>query len=105
MIAGVLVEISNRNVDRIFEYSIPEQLLSSIKVGVRVLVPFGSMTLEGFVLEIKKSKSTDKDLREIIDIVDKDSLFIFILLSKKFCFKFKGKFMDINELISLPYLP
>ena len=72
MIVGVLVEISNRNVDKIFEYSVPSSLVSDIKIGIRVLVPFGNMSLEGFVLEIKDSKTTDKELREIIDIVDKD---------------------------------
>ncbi len=70
MIAGVLVEISNKNVDKIFEYNIPDSLIKDIKVGIRVLVPFGKMRLEGFVLEIKNEKSTDKELRDILEIVD-----------------------------------
>ena len=70
MIAGVLVEISNKNVDKIFEYNIPDSLIKDIKVGIRVLVPFGKMKLEGFVLEIKNEKSTDKELRDILEIVD-----------------------------------
>ena len=72
MVVGVLVEISNKNVDRIFEYSVPDRLIDSIKIGIRVLVPFGNMSLEGFILEIKNNKTTDKELREIEDIVDKD---------------------------------
>ena len=72
MIVGVLVEISAKAVDKIFEYTVPKELEDSIKVGIRVLVPFGRMTLEGFVLEIKDSKSTSKDLKEITDVVDKD---------------------------------
>ena len=70
LIAGVLVEISNKNVDRIFEYNIPDFLVKDIKVGIRVLVPFGKMKLEGFVLEIKNEKSTNKELRDILEIVD-----------------------------------
>mgnify|MGYP000484883975 CR=1 FL=1 len=70
LIAGVLVEISNKNVDRIFEYNIPDNLIKDIKVGIRVLVPFGKMKLEGFVLEIKSEKSTNKELRDILEIVD-----------------------------------
>ena len=61
LIVGVLVEISNKNVDKIFEYKVPDNLTSNIKIGIRVLVPFGRMTLEGFVLEIKKYMS-DKDI-------------------------------------------
>ena len=71
MIVGVLVEITNRNVDKIFDYIVPKNLESDIKVGIRVSVPFGRMTLEGFVMEIKESSELD-DLKEIIDIVDKD---------------------------------
>ena len=72
MIVGVLVEITNRNVvDKIFDYIVPKNLESDIKVGIRVSVPFGRMTLEGFVMEIKESSKLD-DLKEIIDIVDKD---------------------------------
>lgn len=72
MIVGVLVELSNKNIDKMFEYSVPSELEDKIKIGIRVSVPFGKMTLEGFVLEIKNSKSTDKELRSILDIVDLD---------------------------------
>ncbi|MBQ8534528.1 MAG: primosomal protein N' [Bacilli bacterium] len=70
MIAGVLVELSNKNIDKIFEYDIPSNLISKIKIGIRVLVPFGNMKLEGFVLSISGNKSTDKELRSIIDVID-----------------------------------
>ena len=72
MIVGVLVELSAKAIDKVFEYNVPNDLIESIKVGIRVLVPFGKMTLEGFVLEIKNSKSTDKELKSIISVVDKD---------------------------------
>ena len=70
MIVGVLVELSNKNIDRVFEYSVPEDLTSLMKVGIRVLVPFGKMELEGFVLDIKNHKDTDKDLKSVISVVD-----------------------------------
>ena len=72
MVAGVLVEISNKSVDKIFDYLIPCELLPKIKVGVRVVVPFGRMKLEGFVLEIKNESSTNIEMREIEDVVDSD---------------------------------
>jgi len=71
LIVGVLVEITNRNVDKIFDYKVPKNLENDIKVGIRVSVPFGRMTIEGFVMEIKESSELS-DLKEIIDIVDKD---------------------------------
>ena len=67
---GVLVEISNKSVDKIFDYNVPSSLESKIQVGVRVSVPFGKMLLEGFVLEIKDS--ADRELKDILDVVDDD---------------------------------
>lgn len=72
LIVGVLVEIANKNVDRVFDYFVPSEFEDKIKIGLRVLVPFGKMTLEGFVLEIKNDRSIDKELRSILDVVDVD---------------------------------
>ena len=71
MIIGVLVELSNKNIDKIFDYSVPLHMQKYIKVGIRVEVPFGRMSLEGFVLEIKSDTSVGS-LKEIISIVDDD---------------------------------
>lgn len=71
MVVGILVEISHQNVDKIFDYHVPDVLVSEIKVGIRVEVPFGKQTLEGFVLEIKDRSDCD-NLRDIISIVDND---------------------------------
>ena len=70
MVVGVLVQLSNQNVDKIFDYFVPSDLECFIKVGIRVLVPFGRQTLEGFVLEIKDS--SNRDLKEIYSILDQD---------------------------------
>ena len=72
MIIGVLVELSNKNIDKIFDYSVPKSLEEFIKVGIRVEVPFGSQTLEGFVLEIKSEYDSSYKLKEIISIKDTD---------------------------------
>ena len=72
MIAKVLVQISNKNVDKTFDYIIPDNLLDKTKVGIRVVVPFANQTLEGFVLEISNNKDTSLELKEIIDVVDQD---------------------------------
>ena len=69
MIAGVLVEVTNKSVDRIFDYIIPKELETKIKVGKRVFVPFGSRSLLGFVLEIKQVSDVN-NLKEIYDVID-----------------------------------
>ena len=71
MIVGVLVEISNKSVDRIFDYKVPQELENFIKIGIRVEVPFGYQKLEGFVLEIKNSSNLDK-LKKITRVVDNE---------------------------------
>ena len=71
MVVGILIEISHQNVDKIFDYHVPDILVPEIKVGIRVVVPFGRQTLVGFVLEIKDRSDCD-NLRDVISIVDND---------------------------------
>ena len=69
MTIGVLVELSNKNLDKEFYYSVPFELESRIKIGIRVVVPFASRELDGFVLEI--NPDTDyNELKEIKSILD-----------------------------------
>ena len=70
MFAQVLVELKAKKIDKTFTYLIPEKLKDKVKIGIRVLVPFGHQTLEGFVLNIEDYKDIDYDLKEIIDIID-----------------------------------
>ena len=70
MIVEVLVELSNKNIDKVFDYSVPDTFINDMKKGIRVLVPFGYQELEGFVLGIKYS--TDMDVKSIISVVDND---------------------------------
>ena len=77
MTINVLVELSNRNIDKYFSYIVPKSLESKIRIGVRVLVPFANMKLIGFVMEIN-NKVNDIELKEIIDVIDSD-----IILTKE----------------------
>ena len=52
MYAKVIIEIGVKNVDKMFTYVVPDNMKKDIKVGCRVKVKFGSMLLEGFVLEL-----------------------------------------------------
>lgn len=72
MIIGVLVELSNKNIDRVFDYSVPDCFLDKIKLGIRVKVPFGKMELEGFVVEVKDS--SDVEIKDILDVIDDEAI-------------------------------
>lgn len=65
----VIVDVSHTEVDRIFEYSYPDD---NIVEGCRVLVPFGKYEIEGFVLSKKqKSEYSPEKIKPIIKILDK----------------------------------
>lgn len=72
MIVGVLVELSNKNIDKVFDYRVPKELEEKIKIGVRVKVSFGHMELVGFILEIKQED--DRDLKEIMEVLDEEAI-------------------------------
>lgn len=74
MYACVIVEITAKAVDKMFTYKVPIKYQPLIKVGARVKVPFGNLTLEGFVLNIKNEFNEDYELREIIDLIDIEPL-------------------------------
>lgn len=70
MIAEVIVDISNSEVDRVFDYKIDEH--SSATVGSRVLIPFGTKTLEGYVISVKENSEYDPSkIKNIIETLDK----------------------------------
>ena len=93
MIVGVLVEITAKSVDKVFDYHVSGELESDIKIGIRVEVPFGRMKLEGFVVEIKENSAVE-NLRDIIRIIDKDIILNSELLEI-------GKIMHKKTLASL----
>ena len=70
MIAKVIVDIKNKQVNRSFDYLIPSYLNDIIKVGIRVKVPFGKLIRTGYVIEIRESTESKKELKEIIDTID-----------------------------------
>ncbi len=74
MIAKVLVEINNINVDKTFDYIVPFEYIEKIKIGMRVKVPFASRELEGFVLDLVNSTDNNYELKEIISIVDTEPI-------------------------------
>lgn len=74
MIAKILVEINNINVDKTFDYIVPFKYIENIKIGMRVKVPFANRELEGFVLDLVNSTDDNYELKEIISIVDAEPI-------------------------------
>ena len=94
MYIDILCEIGAKAVDNIFVYHVPKNLESNIKVGIRVKIPFGRMTLEGFIMDIKNNTTYDKNkIKDIISVVDKNPV-----LNKEMIEL--GKYMSDNLLCS-----
>lgn len=69
MIAKVIVDILNSEVDRVFDYLIPADM--SVQIGDRVLLPFGNRKIEGYVLQIAENSEYDTEkLKSIIKKMD-----------------------------------
>ena len=68
MIAKVIVDVPAKNVDFTFDYLIPERLAPIIQVGVRVIVPFGPRTIQGYVMEIAEEADPELDLEKLKEI-------------------------------------
>ena len=71
MYAEVLIEYSAKSIDKTFTYLIPPNLQGIIQVGMKVLVPFGPNTINGFITKINDTIEETYEIKEIIDIVDK----------------------------------
>ena len=67
MTAEVIVDIAHSEVDKIFEYRAAE----GVREGSRVRVPFGSSTVDGYVMRLKEGSDFDPaKLKEIVAVVD-----------------------------------
>ena len=71
MYAEVLIEYSAKAIDKTFTYIIPDHLRNDIKIGMKVLIPFGTKTINGFVTNITNEFKDTYELKTIVDIVDK----------------------------------
>ncbi|MCY7827325.1 primosomal protein N' [Bacillus spizizenii] len=69
--AEVIVDVSTKNIDRPFDYKIPDHLKGMIKTGMRVIVPFGPRKIQGFVTAVKEASDlSGKSVKEVEDLLD-----------------------------------
>ncbi|MEE9543665.1 MAG: hypothetical protein V3V95_07770, partial [Thermodesulfobacteriota bacterium] len=57
-----------------FTYIVPDDFVLDVKLGKRVLVPFGKRTVTGYIVNIKH-KASIKNMKPIIDLLDTTPLF------------------------------
>ncbi|MBC2377017.1 primosomal protein N' [Listeria welshimeri] len=68
-IAKVIVDVPAMQVDRPFDYFIPEDLEELIRPGMRVSVPFGNRKVQGFVTSLDETEENPK-LKGIDGVMD-----------------------------------
>jgi len=69
--ANIIVDISHENVDRPFQYRIPDALKSELTVGMAVKIPFGrgNKLIKGYVMEITDKAAYDETKLKYVDSV------------------------------------
>ena len=75
--AKVVVRSNTFSTDNLFTYKIPEFLESQIRIGHRVLVPFGigNKPTEAFVFKLSDVLEEDIKTKEVIDVLDEEPIF------------------------------
>ena len=103
MIAEVIMNSNVKNLDRTFDYSIPQDMENKVKIGSRVLVKFGNIKVlkEGFVVNIKeKSQFKVKDIVKVEekDFVDEPKIKLAKWMAKRY-------FCNVSDCIKLMLPP
>ena len=69
MYCEVIIDQDAKALDKVFEYIIPDGM--DAREGMRVLVPFGSRIIQGFIIKIKQECNFDKaKLKSVHSLVD-----------------------------------
>ena len=71
--ADIIVDITSEKLDRTFQYIIPREMVSILKPGMQVKVPFGSVgrTIRGYVIQITEYPSFEiEKMKEILEVED-----------------------------------
>lgn len=71
--AGVIVDISHEKLDKIFQYSVPEDIASVISIGNKVNIPFGAGHRTGYVVNLSNTPEIDPDKIRPLDGIVKSS--------------------------------
>ena len=101
MIAEVIINTIAKELNKTYDYIIPDSILKEIKIGSRVFVPFGrTKQEEGFVINIKKeSEFANKEIIKLEDnILTEENINLAKIMSKRY-------FCNISDCIRLMLPP
>ena len=86
MFARVVIDLKTQELDQLYDYHIPNELIDLVQIGSRVVVSFGPMERVGYVIEIvENSNDATKSIIELLDptpIIDSELLEIFFYLQE-----------------------
>jgi primosomal protein N' (replication factor Y) len=73
-IASIILNTNLKELDKEFDYIVPEEFDDLVERGKRVIVPFGlgNKLVEGLVLNIKEYSGVENELKKIYDILDEN---------------------------------
>ncbi|MFH1190141.1 MAG: primosomal protein N' [Candidatus Omnitrophota bacterium] len=60
-------------IDKLFQYSIPEELSDNVRIGSRVFVPFGPRTMVGYVVGLNDAAEV-RGIKGIRSVIDKEPI-------------------------------
>ena len=101
MVAEVIINSIAKELNRSFDYIIPENLISEIRIGSRVFVPFGRQKQEeGFVINIKEtSEFANKEIIRVEDnLLNEENINLAKLMARRY-------FCNISDCIKLMLPP
>lgn len=75
-VAKVAVENTAYSFDMLFDYSVPDFLIPSVKPGVRVFIPFGNGSKKriGMVFSVRKEKEISSKIKSVSGVLDLEPL-------------------------------
>lgn len=74
MYADIIVDISHENLDKTYQYAIPDDLTDKVKVGALIKVPFGrgNRTIKGYVVNLSEVPNWDPaKIKPIAEVEEK----------------------------------
>ncbi len=101
MIAEVIINTIAKDLNKTYDYIIPDSILKDIKIGSRVFVPFGrTKQEEGFVIGLKEnSEFANKEIIKLEDnILTEENIILAKIMSKRY-------FCNISDCIRLMLPP
>src|SRR5690625_4093748 len=100
MFAAVIVGVNSKDVNRLFDYKIPDRLTDVIKPGHRVFVPFGPRHVQAYVMSIHEDSDVPADkVKEIVKVMDLEPVLTdeLIELSKQLANYYIEQYISIIE--------